>query len=122
MKRLLFVLLLLSALAAQAHAALDVAVLRRFYSGTASSATWLRIDLPPHTASVLIEVDGAAWVDGTGGSYTDGGGRSSGGRAITVGETLVLPVRDSTDDLPIWVAGNGGSRTVTVIALGSEAR
>lgn len=124
MSRLLS-LLLLSALllfAPRADAALDVVVLRKHYSGTASSGTWLRIDLPAYTTSVWIEVDGAAWIDGVAGGYTDGGARSSGGRATTTGEVVIWPVPSSSSGASIYVAGNGGSRTVTVQAFGSEAK
>lgn len=98
------------------------ATLRKYASGTASDATWLQINLPANTYSVVIEVSGAAWVDGPGGGYSDGGARSSGGRATTAGESVVLPIKPSSDTTPIYVAGNGASRTVTVYPAGREGR
>lgn len=102
--------------------ATTLTTLRKYGSATAADATWLRIDLPPHTCSVTIEVSGAAYVDGPGGGYTDGGARSSGGRATTSGEVLVIPVPNSSDALPIWVAGDGGARAVKVYPAGMEGR
>lgn len=103
--------------------AVTITTLRKWdTSGTASDGVWLKINLPPHTCSVMVEVSGAAYVDGPGASYTDGGARSSGGRATTSGETVELPIPSSSDSLPIYVAGNGGSRSVSVYPAGQEAR
>lgn len=100
--------------------ATTISTLRKYATATASDGTWLRIDLPPHTYSVKIEVSGAAYVDGPGGGYTDGAARSSGGRATVSGETVVLPIPNSSDALPIYVAGSGASRTVTIYPAGRE--
>lgn len=100
--------------------ATTLTTLRKYAPATASDGVWLRIDLPPHTRSVMIEVSGAAWIDGPRGGYTDGAARSSGGRATVAGETVTLPIPDSSDSLSIYVAGNGGSRTVTVYPAGRE--
>lgn len=121
-RALLFLFLLAWLLAPAAWAAVDVALQSKVYSGTAPDATWRRIDLPVNTASVLLKVDGAAYLDLTQGGYTDGGARSSGGWLMASGETYTLPIRTSSDRQVIWVAGSGASRTVTVIAFGSEAK
>jgi len=102
--------------------AVTVSGLRKYTTTTAADGTWLKINLPRHACSVQVEVDGAAYVDGPGGGHTDGASRSSGGRATTVGEVVTLPIPSSASGVPIWVAGNGASRAVTVIAFGSEAR
>lgn len=103
-----------------AEAATTCSTIRKVCSTTASDGLWLQINLPPGTAYVLIEVSGASYVDGPGGTYTDGGARSSGGRAQASGEVFGLPIVEGASKA-IWVAGNGASRTVTVMPLGAEA-
>jgi hypothetical protein len=116
--------LLLAALllfGAAAEAGTTCTTLRKVCTGTAGT-TWTEFVLPAYTASVVIEVSGAAYVDGPAGGYTDGAARSSGGRAISSGESLVWPVQPSGGVRSIWVAGDGSSRTVTLIAFGAEAQ
>lgn len=108
-------------LAQPASAATTCTTMRKVCSGSASSATWLEIRLPAGTVSVVIEVDGAAWVDGPGGGYTDGAAWSSGGRSTTSGESLIWPIVEGASK-SLYVAGNGGARTVTVIPFGAEAK
>lgn len=91
-------------------------------SGSAGDGTWLKITLPKGCASVMVEVDGPAWVDGPGGGYTDGAARSSGGRPTVSGEMLTIPVPYARTAQSIYVAGNGGARTPSVYPVGSEGR
>lgn len=123
MRRLLFTFLLLLGLllSSASEAALSVTTARKWTTGTASSGVWLEIVLPANTAYVLVEVDGAAWVDGPGGGWTDGAARSSGGRATTSTETVAMPIVSGAAK-SIFVAGNGASRTVNVIAFGAEVQ
>lgn len=102
--------------------ALTITILGKYASGTATNGNWLQINLPPFTCSVQVEVDGAAYIDGSGGGYTDGAARSSGGRSTISGETVTLPVRMSQDAQAIYVAGNGDNRTVTIFPAGREGR
>lgn len=113
-------LALLALVALPAHAGTTCTTLRRVCSGTAGT-TWTEFILPAWTATVTIEVSGAAYVDGPGGGYTDGAARSSGGRSTTSGEVLSWPIPDGSAK-SIWVAGNGASRTVTIVPFGSEGR
>lgn len=118
----LVILALILAWSPPAPAATTCAGLRIYCSGTAASGNWTAFILPAGTAYVTLEVSGAAWVDGPEGGYTDGAARSSGGRASTSGEVLGIPIRLVGATTTIWVAGNGGSRTVTVYPAGVEAQ
>lgn len=91
-------------------------------TGSAADGTWLKFVLPRRTRSVLIEVSGASYVDGPGGGYTDGAARTSGGRATTAGETVQLPIPSSASPRAIYVAGSGGTRSVSVYPAGKEGR
>lgn len=123
MRRLFVSLLLLLGLllSSASEAALTITSARKWTTGTASSGTWLEIVLPANTAYVIVKVDGAAWVDGPGGGWTDGAARSSGGLAITSTDTVSMPIVTGAAK-SIFVAGNGGSRTVSVQTFGTEAQ
>lgn len=119
MKALLVILWVL--LAGVAEAA-TTCTLQKYCSGTASDGTWLQVNLPAGTAYVTIECSGACYVDGPLGGYTDGAARSSGGRATAAGEVVAIPIWLTSATTPIYVAGSGASRTVTIYPAGPEGR
>lgn len=119
--RFLLILLLLGSIVSAPAEAATTCTLRKVCSGTAADGTWAAFTLPAGTAFVIVEVSGAAYVDGPEAGYTDGASRSSGGRATTSGEVLSWPIRPSGTTTTVWVAGNGASRTVTIVPFGTEA-
>lgn len=119
---LILALFALLFLAPPGHAATTCSSLRKYCLGTAASGNWTQFILPAGAAYVTVEVDGAAYVDGPEGGYTDGAARSSGGRSTSSGETVGFPLRVAGSPASIWVAGSGGSRAVTLYISGSEAQ